>query len=98
MRSRHREVTETELAFRKMVDEWFEWIPEPFRMPFSIIVLTLLLFFVIRYLFGRQEGFTKKYNILGINISAATLQTLAFMSFVAISTLISLYYYQKSKL
>jgi hypothetical protein len=98
MRPRHRHVTEAELAYRKMVHEWFEFIPEPYRMPFSIIVLTLLFFFMIRYIFGRQVGYTKKHNILGLNLSSATLQALAFMLFMAISTLISLYYYQKSKL
>ncbi|CAM3763660.1 hypothetical protein FLBR109950_00080 [Flavobacterium branchiophilum] len=98
MRPRHRHVTEAELAYRKMINEWFELIPEPYRMPFSIIALALIFFFMIRYIFGRQVGYTKKHNILGAKISSATLQTLVFMLFMAISTLLSLYYYQKTKL
>ena len=104
MRPRHRHVTEAEIAYRKMVNEWFELIPDPYRMPFSIIVLALIFFFLIRFdfkyhfIFGENIRNTKIINVFGFKISSATIQALVFMLFMVISTLISLYYYQKSKL
>ena len=102
---RPEQIAETEIAYRDVIHEWFNSIPESYRMPFSIFALALIFFFIIRYdfmyhyVFGKNiRPKTKIINVFGFKISSATIQALVFMLFMVISTLISLYYYQKSKL